>query len=273
VVGRAGERAAAATAVETEGVAREAATVAETVAAKAAAKAVEREVVTAAETEVVREVVRAAAVRVAAREVVMEAAWEVVMEEAMEAATVAATAAAKAAAKAAARVEGLVVGGSVVGLVGGWVAVAMVEAVSEVTVVASISHRSLRSRSRSYSCRYRTGGLHRRRGHPRHSGTYLCTSIRLRPSRSRPSVNAFRMLAFQMLERLAAALVQDVTARAPLVAILPMIHYRIVPTPSQALQHIRAEMSSSIRGGLVNVLAGRVPDALRRDPASKLQPS
>jgi hypothetical protein len=151
--------------------------------------------------------------------------------------------AAKAAAKAAARVEGLVVGGSVVGLVGGWVAVAMVEAVSEVTVVASISHRSLRSRSRSYSCRYRTGGLHRRRGHPRHSGTYLCTSIRLRPSRSRPSVNAFRMLAFQMLERLAAALtrqaaaltrqaaapVQDVTARAPLVTMLRLIHHRIVP--------------------------------------------
>ena len=167
----------------------------------------------------------------------------------------------------------MVVVGSVVAKVEGWVAVAMVEAVSEATVVASISHRSLRSRSRSYSCRYRTGGLHRRRGHPRHSGTYLCTSIRLRPSRSRPSVNAFRMLASQMLERLAAALVQDVTAWAPLVAILPMIHYRIVPTPSQALQHIRAEMSSSIRGGLVNVLAGRVPDALRRGPASNLQPS
>jgi hypothetical protein len=43
-----------------------------------------------------------------------------------------------------------------------------------------------------------------------------------REARSRPSVNAFRMLASQMLERLAAALVQGVTARAPLVAILPL---------------------------------------------------
>ena len=105
-------------------------------------------------------------------------------------------------------------------------------------MVASISHRSLRSRSRSCNGRNRIGGLHRRTGHPRHSDTYLCTSTRLRPS-----VNAFRMLAFQMLERLAAALtrqaaaltrqaaapVQDVTARAPLVTMLRLIHHRIVP--------------------------------------------
>jgi hypothetical protein len=49
--------------------------------------------------------------------------------------------------------------------------------------VACISHRSRCSRSRSYSCWYRTGGLHHRRDCQGHICTYLCTSTRLRPTR------------------------------------------------------------------------------------------
>ena len=102
-------------------------------------------------------------------------------------------------------------------------------AVEAATVVANISHRNRHSHTQVRTRRMRTADLHRRRGRPWGTGTYLRTGSHFRCT---PLEEAENLLEEEVVE-----------TRTPFASALPLLFLEMFPQPAAlpAFDHVRAQ--------------------------------